>query len=68
MHTKFWLENLKRPFRQPRHRWENNIRRYLKEIGWEGVDWIHMARDRGQWWALVNVIMNGSIKGGEFLD
>jgi len=28
------------------------------EIGWEGVDWIHLAWDRGQLWALVNVVMN----------
>jgi hypothetical protein len=28
----------KRPFRRPRHRWEDNIRMDLKEIGWEGVD------------------------------
>jgi hypothetical protein len=28
----------KRPFGRPRNRWEDNIRTYLKEIGWEGVD------------------------------
>jgi len=21
----------------------------LREIGWEGVDWIHLVQDRGQW-------------------
>jgi len=26
----------------------------LGEIGWEVVDWMHLAQDRGQWWALVN--------------
>jgi len=25
---------------------------------WESVDWIHLAQDRDQWWALVNMIMN----------
>jgi len=25
---------------------------------WEGVDWIHLAQDRDQWWALVNMVMN----------
>jgi hypothetical protein len=30
----------------------------LKEIGWEGVDFIHLAQDRDQWWAFVNTIMN----------
>jgi hypothetical protein len=30
----------------------------LTEIGWEGVDWIHLARDRDQWQAVVNTVMN----------
>jgi hypothetical protein len=30
----------------------------LTEIGWEGVDWIHVAQDREQWWALVNTVVN----------
>jgi hypothetical protein len=28
------------------------------EKGWEDVDWIHLAQDRDQWWALVNTVMN----------
>jgi hypothetical protein len=32
----------KRKLRKPRHRWED-IR---SEIGWDGVDWIHLAQDR----------------------
>jgi hypothetical protein len=32
-----------RPLERPRHRWENKIRLDLREIGWEGVDWIHLA-------------------------
>jgi hypothetical protein len=41
----------------------------LKEVGWEGVDWMHVAEVRGQWRALVNTVMNpsGSVKGGKFL-
>jgi hypothetical protein len=27
-------------------------------IGWEGVDWMHLAQDRDQWRAAVNIIMN----------
>jgi len=38
----------KRPFRRSRHRWEDNIRMDLKEIGWEVVDCIHLAEDRDQ--------------------
>jgi hypothetical protein len=30
----------------------------LREIGWDGVDWIEMAQDRNQWRALVNTVMN----------
>jgi hypothetical protein len=25
----------------------------LREIGWESVDWVHLAQDRDQWQALV---------------
>jgi hypothetical protein len=27
-------------------------------MGWGVVDWIVMAKDRDQWWALVNTVMN----------
>jgi hypothetical protein len=30
----------------------------LKEIGWEIVNWIHLAQDRDQWQALVHMVMN----------
>jgi hypothetical protein len=30
----------------------------LREICVEGVDWIHLAQDRDQWRALVNMVMN----------
>jgi len=33
----------------------------LRKTGWEGVDWIHLAHDRDQWWALVNTIMNRQV-------
>jgi hypothetical protein len=31
---------------------------YLREIGWDGMDWIDVAQDRDQWKALVNMMMN----------
>jgi hypothetical protein len=40
----------------PRHRWDN-VRIDLNEIGWEGVDWIHLAQDREQWRGLVNTVI-----------
>jgi hypothetical protein len=30
----------------------------VKEIGWEGVDWIHLPQNRNQMWAVVNMVMN----------
>jgi hypothetical protein len=30
----------------------------LRKIGWEVVDWIHVAQDRYHWWALVDMVMN----------
>jgi hypothetical protein len=30
----------------------------LKWIGWGGMDWIHVAQDRGQWRAPVNMVLN----------
>jgi hypothetical protein len=43
----------KRPLGKPRRRWVD-----LREIGWDGVDWIDMAQDRDQWRALVNTVLN----------
>jgi len=34
--------------RRPGNRWEDNIIMDLREIGWETVDWIHLAQDRDQ--------------------
>jgi hypothetical protein len=30
----------------------------LREIGCGDMDWIGLAKDRDQWWALVNTVMN----------
>jgi hypothetical protein len=35
-----------------------NIGMDLREIGWEGVDLVHLAQDRDQWWAIVNTAVN----------
>jgi hypothetical protein len=34
------------------------IKTDLREIGWDGMDWIYLAQDRDQWRALVNTVMN----------
>jgi hypothetical protein len=36
----------------------DNIKIDLREIGWDGVDWIDMAKDREKWRALVNTVLN----------
>jgi hypothetical protein len=48
----------KRPLRRPRRRWVDNIKKDLREIGWDGVTWIELAQNREQWRALVNTVMN----------
>jgi hypothetical protein len=60
MHTEFLLEKTRReePLKRPRHRWDDNIRMNVREIGWEDLDWMDLAQDKSQWQALVNVVMN----------
>jgi hypothetical protein len=49
----------KRPLGRPRSRWVSNIKLDLvREIGWDGMDWIDRALDRDQWRALVNTVVN----------
>jgi hypothetical protein len=48
----------KRPLGRPRRRWVDNIKMDLGEIGWDGMDWINLVQDAGQWRALVNAVMN----------
>jgi hypothetical protein len=48
----------KRPLGRPRRRWVDNIKVDLREIGWDGMDWIDLAQNRDQWRALVNTVMN----------
>jgi hypothetical protein len=48
----------KKPLQKPRRRWVDNIKMDLREIRWDGVDWIDLAQDRDQGRALVNTVMN----------
>jgi hypothetical protein len=38
----------KRPPRIIWRKWEDNIRMDLREMRWEGVNWMHLAQDRDQ--------------------
>jgi hypothetical protein len=56
----YWWESQKE-----RNHWEDqNVGGWtilildLREIGWGRVDWIDMAKDRDQWRALVNTVLN----------
>jgi hypothetical protein len=48
----------KKPLGRPRHKWVDNIKMDLREIGWDGMDRIVLAQDMDQWRALVNMVMN----------
>jgi hypothetical protein len=48
----------KRPLGRPRCRWVDNIRMDFGEVGWGGVDWIGLVKDRIRWRALVNSVLN----------
>ena len=59
----------KRPLGRPRHRWDDNINKHLREVRCGGIECIDLAQDMNRWRARVNAVMNlGSIKCGEFLD
>jgi len=43
---------------RPRHRWEDNIKIDLQEVGGGSMDRIELSQHRDRWRALVNVVMN----------
>jgi hypothetical protein len=48
----------KRPLGRPRRRWVDNIKMDLRDIGWDGMDWIDLAQNRDHWRVLVNTVTN----------
>jgi hypothetical protein len=59
MRTGYWWERQKER--------DHNIKMDLREIEWDGMDWIELAQDKDQWRALVNTVMNLDI-AGNFLN
>jgi hypothetical protein len=59
MTTKFWFEKL-----NGRNNLEElsvdgkTVRIDLREIGWEDVNWMHLAQERDQCLDVVNTVMN----------
>jgi hypothetical protein len=48
----------KKALGRTRHRWEDNIKAVLQEVGCEGTDWFELAQDRDRWRAFVNAVTN----------
>jgi hypothetical protein len=53
-----WESQKERPLGRPRRRLVDNIKIDLREIGWDGMDWIGLVQDSDQWRAFVNTVTN----------
>jgi hypothetical protein len=54
LHNLYSSPSIIRMIKSRRMRWAIDLR----EIGWDGGDWIDLAQDRDQWRALVRAVMN----------
>jgi hypothetical protein len=52
-----WKPERKSSLGRPRHRWEDNIKMDLQEVGFGDMDRIELAQERDSW-ALVNAVMS----------
>jgi len=48
----------RRPLGRPRHRWVDNIRMDLQDVGCGYMNWIGLAQERDRWRMLVSAVMN----------
>jgi len=46
-----------KPLGRPRHRWQDNIKMILREVGWGCTHWIDVVQDRYRWRSFVNAAM-----------
>jgi hypothetical protein len=49
---------VKRPLGRPKLRWEDNIKTDLREIDFDGANWIQLAQNRVQCGTFLNTMMN----------
>ena len=52
----------KRLLRKQRCRWFYNIKIDLREIGWDGMDWIYLTADCNHWRTLLNTVRNHRVQ------
>ena len=73
MCTRFWWGNLRERDhwgdQDVDHRWEDNIKMDLQEVGRGCRDWMELAQDRDRWRALASTVMNFRVpqNAGNFL-
>jgi len=48
----------RRPLGRPGRRWDDNIKMYLQEVGWGGMDWVDLAQDRDSCREYVNAVIS----------
>jgi hypothetical protein len=48
----------KRLLGRPRHRWEDDIKTDVQEVGGDRGDWMELTQDRDGWRALVSTVKN----------
>jgi hypothetical protein len=48
----------KRPLGRPRHKWKDNIKMELQEVGGDCGNWMELAKDRERWQALASMVKN----------
>ena len=64
-----WKPEVKRPLERPRRRWKDNMKMYLREVGWEhGLDRSYSGYGQAAVCCESGNEPSGSIKCGEFLD
>ena len=59
MYTGFWRKpERKSLLGRARHRWDDNNKIDLQEVGCGDMDWIEVAQDTDRWRALLHAVMN----------